>query len=184
MVAYDWSDSGSRSGMPSRNQRELDASRTSSFPQGRSLPGVDGTLLHQENRTSPLDFAGDPSMEMRWHPGDPTRQNFATFSHEFLKKIWIFVVDGLGGNIDATARHNPVCPSEIRSAFGIFRFHYLFHLPVKSASAQERVVLFLFQSARGIRTFFITRRDVTRNRLAFRFRLRALDRNDISRHDS
>ena len=122
-------------------------------------------------------------MEMRRHPGDSARQYFAAFGHEFLEQIRIFVVDGFCGNINATARHDPVRPSEIRSAFGVFRFHYLFHLPMKCAPLQERVVLFLFQATRSIEAFFVTRSDVTRRRFAFRFRLRALNSNDIPRHD-
>jgi hypothetical protein len=121
---------------------------------------------------------------MRRHPGDSARQYLAAFGHEFLEQIRIFVVDGFCGNINATARHDPVRPSEIRSAFGVFRFHYLFHLSMECAPLQKRVVLFLFQAARSIEAFFVTRSDVTRRRFAFRFRLRALNSNDIPRHDS
>ena len=140
--------------------------------------------LHQEHRRSSFDFAGDFPMEMRGHTSDPSRQNFAAFSHEFLEQIRIFVVDSLCGYIDATARHNPVCPSEIRSAFGILRFHDLLHLPMQGASAQERIVLLLFQPARCVGAFLVTSANVTRNWFAFRSRLRALKGNDFPRHDS
>ena len=123
-------------------------------------------------------------MEMRRHPSDPSRQNLAAFSHEFLESIRIFVVDGFGGNVDATARHDPVCPSEIRSAFGSFRFHYLLNLSMKGASAQKRIVFFLLQAAGCIEALFVTRADVTGCWFPFRFRLRALKSNDFPRHDS
>ena len=123
-------------------------------------------------------------MEVRRHTGHPSRQNLAAFGHKFLEQIRIFVVDGFRGNIDATARHDPVCPSEIRSAFGVFRFHDLLHLPMKSTSAQERIVLFLFQPTRCIEAFFITRSHVTRNWFTFGLCLRALNSNDVPRHDN
>jgi hypothetical protein len=123
-------------------------------------------------------------MEMRRHPGDPAWQNLAAFGHEFLEQIRVFVIDRFGSNIDATAWHNPVRPSKIRSAFGIFRFHYLFHLPMKGAAPQERIVFLLLQPAWRIRAFFVTRRNVTRSRLAFRFRLGALKSNDFPGHIS
>ena len=122
-------------------------------------------------------------MQMRRHPGDPARQYFSAFSHEFLEQIRILIIDGFRGNIDATARHDPVGSSEIRSAFGIFRFHYLLHLPMKGASAKKRIVLFLLQAAGCIKAFFVTCGHVTRYRFTFRFRLRALKSDDISRHD-
>ena len=122
-------------------------------------------------------------MEMRRHPGDSARQYLAAFSHEFLEQIRIFVVDGFCGNIDATAGHDPVRPSEIRSAFGIFRFHCLLHLPMKGASAKEGIVLFFLEPAWRIWAFLVTRADVTRGRFAFRFRLRALESNDFPWHD-
>ena len=122
-------------------------------------------------------------MKVRRHAGDPSRQYFAALRHEFLEQIRIFIVDGFCGNIDPTARHDPVCPSEIRSAFGVFRFHCLLHLPMKGASAKKRIVLFLLQAAGCIKAFFVTCGHVTRYRFTFRFRLRALKSDDISRHD-
>ena len=55
---------------------------------------------------------------------------------------------------------------------------------MESASLEERIVLFLFQASRRIEALFVTRGDVTRSWFAFRFRLRALNRDDIPRHDS
>jgi hypothetical protein len=100
-------------------------------------------------------------MEMCRHTGHPARQNLAAFSHELLEQIRILVVDGFCGNIDATAWHDPVGPSEIRPALGIFRFHYLLHLPMKGAPAQKRIVFFLLQPARCIEAFFVTGAHVT-----------------------
>ena len=122
-------------------------------------------------------------MKMGRHPGHSSRQDFAAFGDEFLEQVRVFVIDGFCGNIDATARHDPVGSSEIRSAFGIFRFHYLLHLPMKGASAKKRIVLFLLQAAGCIKAFFVTCGHVTRYRFTFRFRLRALKSDDISRHD-
>ena len=123
-------------------------------------------------------------MKVRRHAGDASRQNFAALRHEFLEQVRVFIVDGFCGNIDPAARHDPVCPSEIRSAFGSFRFHYLLNLSMKGASAQKGIVLFLLEAAWRIWAFLVTRADVTRGRFAFRFRLRALNRDDIPRHDS
>ena len=122
-------------------------------------------------------------MQMRRHSGNAAWENFAAFSHKFLEQVWILVVDGFCGNIDPTARHDPVGPSEIRSAFGIFRFHCLLHLPMKGASTQEGIVLFFLEPAWRIWTFLVTRADVTRGGFAFRFRLRTLESNDFPWHD-
>jgi hypothetical protein len=121
---------------------------------------------------------------MRRHSSHPAGQDLSAFGDKFLQQIWILVVDSLGGNIDPAARHNPVGPSEVGSAFGGFGFHYLFHLPMKRAAFQERIVFFLFQSTWRVEALFVTRGDITRRRFAFRFRLRALNSNDIPRHDS
>jgi hypothetical protein len=123
-------------------------------------------------------------MEMRRHSSHAARQDLSAFSDKFLEQIWIFVVDGLGGNIDPPARHNSIGPSEVGSAFGGFGFHYLFHLPMKGTAFQERIVFFLFQSTWRVEALFVTRGDITRSRFAFRFRLRTLNSNDIPRHDS
>jgi hypothetical protein len=123
-------------------------------------------------------------MEMRRHSGHAAGQDLSTFSDKFLQQIWILVIDGLSGNIDPATRHNSVGPSEIGSAFGGFGFHYLFHLPMKRTAFQERIVFFLFQSTWRVKALFVTRGDITRSRFAFRFRLRALNSNDIPRHDS
>ena len=121
---------------------------------------------------------------MRRHSSHAARQDLSAFGDKFLQQIWILVVDGLGGNIDPTARHDSVCPSEIGPAFSGFGFHYLFHLPVKRTALQERIVFFLFQSTRRVEALFVTRGDITRSGLTFRFRLRALNSNDVPRHDS
>jgi len=71
---------------------------------------------------------------------------------------------------------------DLRLAF--FGSMNLFYLPMESASLEERIVLFLFQASRRIEALFVTRGDVTRSWFAFRFRLRALNRDDIPRHDS
>jgi hypothetical protein len=123
-------------------------------------------------------------MQMRRHSGHAAWENFATFSDKFLEQVWILVVDGFCGYIDAPTGHHPVSPSEVRSAFGGFRFHYLLHLPMKSASAQERIVLFLLKSARCVEAFFVAGADVTGNRFTFRLRLRALKSNDFPWHDN
>jgi hypothetical protein len=123
-------------------------------------------------------------MQMRRHSGHAAWQDFATFSHKFFEQVWILVVDGFCRYIDASTGHHPVGPSEVRSAFGGFRFHYLLHLPMKGASAQKRIVLFLLQPARCIEAFFVARADVAGNRFTFRLRLRALKSDDFPRHDS
>jgi hypothetical protein len=123
-------------------------------------------------------------MQVGRHSGHSARQNLAAFSDKFFKQVWILVVDGFCRNIDASTRHNPVGPSEIRPAFGVFRFHYLLHLPMKGAPAQKGIVLFLLQTPRCIEAFFVARADVAGNRFTFRLRLRALKSNDFPWHDS
>jgi hypothetical protein len=123
-------------------------------------------------------------MEMRRHSSHAAGQDFSAFSDKFFQQIGILVVDGLGGNVDPTARHDTIGTSEIRSAFSGFGFHYLFHLPMKSAALQERIVFFLFQSTWRVEAFFVTRGDITRSRFAFRFRLRALNSNDVPGHEN
>jgi hypothetical protein len=70
---------------------------------------------------------------------------------------------------------------DLRLAF--FGSIALLHLPMKGASAQKGIVLFLLEAARRIWAFLVTRADVTRGRFAFRFRLRALECNDFPWHD-
>ena len=122
-------------------------------------------------------------MEMCRHAGYPPRKDFSAFSHEFLEQIRIFVVNGLRGYIDTTAWHNPVRPPEIRSAFGVFRFHRLLDLPMQGAAAQERIVFLFLQAAGCVGAFFVTRADVTGDRLTFRFRFRALESDNVPWHD-
>jgi hypothetical protein len=121
---------------------------------------------------------------MRRHSSHAAGQDLSAFSDKLFQQIWIFVVDSLGGNVNPPARHDSVGPSEIGSAFGVFGFHYLFHLPMKSAALQERIVFFLLQSTWSVEALFVTRGDVTRSGLAFSLRLRALNSNDIPRHGS
>ena len=47
-------------------------------------------------------------MEMGWHPGDPTWENLATFSHELLQKIRVLIIDRFNGDVDAPTRHGAV----------------------------------------------------------------------------
>jgi hypothetical protein len=123
-------------------------------------------------------------MEMRRHSSHAAGQDFAALGDKFFQQIWILVVDGLGGDINPAARHNPIGSPEVGSAFSCFGFHYLFHLPMKSAALQERIVFLLFQTTWRVKALFVTRGDITRSRFAFRFRFRALNCNDIPRHDS
>jgi len=117
------------------------------------------------------------------HAGYPSRKDFSAFSHEFLEQIRIFVVDGLSRDIDSAAWHDAVCPPEVRSAFGVFRFHRLLDLPMQRAAAQERIVFLFLQAAGRVGAFFVTRADVTGDRFTFRFRLCALESNYVPWHD-
>ena len=122
-------------------------------------------------------------MQMCWHSGYPPGKNFSALSHEFLEQIRIFVVDRLCRDIDSTARHDPVGPPEIRSAFGVFWFHCLLHLSMQRTAAQKRIVFLFLKAAGCVGAFLVTRTDVAGNRLAFRFRFRALESNDFPWHD-
>src|SRR5271165_666999 len=120
---------------------------------------------------------------MRGHARYSARKNFPALSDKFLEEIRIFVVDCLCRDIDSTARHDAVCASEVRPAFGGFRFHRLFNLPVQGATVEKRIVFLFFQATGRVGAFLVSRRDIPGNRLTFRSRFCALQSNDIPWHD-
>ena len=93
-------------------------------------------------------------MQMRRHSGNAAWENFAAFSHKFLEQVWILVVDGFCGNIDASTRHNPVGPSEVRSAFGVFRFHLLTSPPDEGYVGVEKDCTFSSPTGQVYSGFF------------------------------
>src|SRR5882672_5924604 len=58
----------------------------------------------------------------------------------------------------------------------------LLGLPVERVPLHERIILFLFEPVRRPRAFFVSRRHVTRNRCAGRFRFGAFERDDFLGH--
>ena len=122
-------------------------------------------------------------MEMSRHTSDPSWQDLATFGNKFFKQVRILIIDGFSGDIDATARHDPVGPSKIGSAFSGLRFHELLHLPMKGMSAKEGIIFLLLKPAGGIEALLIAGRHVTRGRFAFRLGLRAFYSDNVPRHD-
>ena len=111
-------------------------------------------------------------MQMRWHTGDSTRKNLATFGHEFLQEIRILVVDCFNRDVDAAARHRAIGTTKGRAPFGRFRLHGdLFRLAMEGVFTQKGIVFLLFQSIGRTRALFISRAHVTRDRFAERFSL-------------
>jgi hypothetical protein len=80
-------------------------------------------LFHQEHRTGSFDLASDFTMEMGWHTRNPARKNLAAFRHKLFQEVRVFVIERFGRDIDSAARHDAISAPEIRSAFGVFRFH-------------------------------------------------------------
>ena len=82
-------------------------------------------LFHQKNRPAAFDLARDFAVHMRRHSGNAAGQNLAALGHEFLEEIGIFVIYGLGRDIDASTRHRAIGPTKSRTAFGGLRLHRL-----------------------------------------------------------
>jgi hypothetical protein len=141
-------------------------------------------LFHQKDRTRSFDFARNFPVKVGRHTGDAPWENLTAFGNEFSEKVWIFVIDGFRRDIDATSGHSPIRAPKIRSTLCVFWFHWSLHLPMEGTPPQERIVLFLLETAGSIRAFFVARTDVAGSRLALSLRLRALKSNDIPWHDS
>src|SRR5205085_2707989 len=115
--------------------------RTPTERRGYSGGVATGPLLHEQHGTAAFDLASDLAMHVGRHAGHTARQNLAAFSHEFLEEIGILVINRLGGDIDAPARHRAVGAAESGTAFGGLGLHgCLPRLPVERMPLQERIV--------------------------------------------
>lgn len=125
------------------------------------------------------------------HPGGHSRDsagnNFPGFGDKTTQKVGIFVIDGLEGDIDATAWHRAVGPAEIGAALWSLRLHglrkiKLFDFAVQGVPAQERVVFFLFETSGSVRALFVACADVAGGRFAFGRCFGAFQNDDFSCH--
>jgi hypothetical protein len=122
-------------------------------------------------------------MHMRRHPGDAARQNFSALRDEFFQEIGIFIVDCFNGDIDTPPWHGAIGAAKSGTAFGGFGLHrQLLRLAVQSVPLKKRIVFLFLEPVGRARTFLVSRRHVTRDRLAERFRLGAFERNNFLRH--
>jgi hypothetical protein len=123
-------------------------------------------------------------MQVRGHAGDAAGKNLAAFGDEFFQKIGILVIDCFNGDVDPAPGHGPIGATKSGTAFGGLWLHReLLGFAVKRVFSQERIVLFLFQPVRRLRTFLVSRRHVTRDRFAERFRFSAFESDDFLGHD-
>ena len=126
-------------------------------------------LSHQKSLTGALDFAGDFQVEMGWNAGGSSGKDFAVLSDEPLEGFWVFPVDCLDLEVDATARHRAVCFAERRTTSRCFRLHEmkklivsgLLRLAVESVTLQVWVVFLFLQAGWSVWALFIPRRNVT-----------------------
>jgi len=73
-------------------------------------------LLHQESSAGALDLTGDLAVKMGCKTCHATRKNLATLGGEFLEEVGILEINGLGGDVEPTARHAAICAAEIGAA--------------------------------------------------------------------
>ena len=132
-------------------------------------------LFHQEHGAGTFDLAGDLAMESSGHACDATWKDLPAFGDEALEQIRVLVIDRLDVDIDSAARHRAVGAAEVGTALWSFGLHgVLFDFAVKRVSVEIGVVLFLFETGRSARAFFIARRDVAGWGFAFGSRFSAL----------
>ena len=77
-------------------------------------------LFHQECSAGALDLTGDLTVEVGCQTGHTTRKDLAALRGELLKKVGILEINRIRGDIEATARHAPVCPAEVGAALWCF----------------------------------------------------------------
>ena len=132
--------------------------------------------LHQEHGAGTFDLAGDLAVESGGHARDAAWEDLATFGHEALEQIGVFVVDRLYVDIDPAARHRAVGAAEVGPALWSFRLHgVLFDFAVKRVSVEMGVVFFLFETCWSAWAFFVARRNVAGWGFALGFRFSALE---------
>jgi hypothetical protein len=80
-------------------------------------------LLHEKNRTGPLDGANDSTVHLSRHPCDAAWENFSMLRDETAEEVRVFVVDGLGVEIETAAGHDTVRATKCGTAFWRFGLH-------------------------------------------------------------
>ena len=142
-----------------------DLSVAPSFFEGK----VFSELLHQESGTGAFDLTSDLTVKMSCESGHATGKNLAALGCELLEEVWILEINGLGGDVEPTARHATIGAAEIGAALwclgcahGLSRLfgNELLGLPMQSVSAKIRIVLLLFETARGIEALLVAGRGV------------------------
>lgn len=126
-------------------------------------------LLHQESSTGAFDLTSDLAVKMGCESSHATGKNLAALGRELLEEVGILEINGLGGDVEPTARHATVGAAEIGAALwclgcahGLSRLfgNELLGLPMKSVSAKIWIVLLLFETARGTETLLVAGRNV------------------------
>ena len=79
-----------------------------------------GASAHQESLAGALDRIVDLAVETGGNAGCAAGENLAGFGDVALEKFGILPVDGVEGDVHATARHGPVGLAEVGAALGCF----------------------------------------------------------------
>src|SRR6266571_4937301 len=120
---------------------------------------------------------------MRRHPGDAAGKNLAALSHEFFQEIGIFVIDRFDRDVDPTSWHGAIGAAKSGTPFGGLGLHrQLFGFAMKRVLPQKRIVFLFLEPVRRARTFLVSKRHVTRDWFAERFRFGALENDNFLCH--
>ncbi len=190
-------------------QKKLPGDKTSLEAQWETKKGADrllggafdswggkvSGLLHQESSAGALDLTGDLAVKMGCKSCQATRKNLATLCGEFLQEVGILEINGLGGDVEPTARHATVGAAEIGAALwclwyahGVFsvlilkRISCLLGLPMERVAAEIGIVFFLLEAPRGAEALLVAGRGVPGNGLSFGNRFGAFKSDDIAWH--
>lgn len=151
-------------------------------------------LLHQESSAGALDLTGDLAVKMGCKSCQATRKNLATLGGEFLQEVGILEINGLGGDVEPTARHAAIGAAEIGAALWCLWYAHgvsvlilkgnclLFGFPMKGVPAKIRIILFLLEAPRGAEALLVAGRGVPGNGLSFGNRFGAFKSDDIAWH--
>jgi hypothetical protein len=93
-------------------------------------------------------------MQISGHAGDAPRQDLTAFGDKFAEQIGVFIIQCLDCDIDAPPRHGAIGATEIRSAFGGFRFHKTTLPHDAGYGVGGRDYIFSFPSGLGYWGFF------------------------------
>ena len=104
-------------------------------------------------------------MHLGGNAGDLARKNTTGIGREFGKNLWILVANLLERKVEALGGHRLVVLPEINAALNGLWFGHgikrlgiqrLAKLAVQGATFQERIILFLLQTARSVQALLVT----------------------------